>query len=151
MAWVAPRTWVAGETVTSAMLNQHIRDNLNTLSDRAIAIGLGQAGAGVLTTGVKLYLEIPAALTITGWTLVAFQSGSIVIDLWKDTYANAPPTVADTITAAAKPTLSSAQKNQDLTLTGWTTGITMGDVLGVNIDSVSTIEQVTLTLRCEPA
>ena len=32
-------------------------------------------------------------------------SGSIVIDVWKDTYANFPPIVADTITASAKPTL----------------------------------------------
>lgn len=27
MAWVAPRTWVVGELVTAAFLNQHIRDN----------------------------------------------------------------------------------------------------------------------------
>lgn len=28
MAWTAPRTWVAAETVTAAMLNAHVRDNL---------------------------------------------------------------------------------------------------------------------------
>jgi len=28
MAWTAPRTWVAGETVTAAQMNTHIRDNL---------------------------------------------------------------------------------------------------------------------------
>lgn len=28
MAWTAPRTWVAGETVTAALLNTHLRDNL---------------------------------------------------------------------------------------------------------------------------
>lgn len=33
MAWTAPRTWVAGETVTAALLNVHLRDNLNTFSD----------------------------------------------------------------------------------------------------------------------
>jgi len=31
MAWTAPRTWVAGETVTAALLNTHIRDNLNAI------------------------------------------------------------------------------------------------------------------------
>lgn len=31
MAWTAPRTWIAGETVTAALLNAHIRDNMNTL------------------------------------------------------------------------------------------------------------------------
>lgn len=29
MAWSAPRTWVASETLTAALLNQELRDNLN--------------------------------------------------------------------------------------------------------------------------
>jgi len=33
MAWIAPRTWVAGETVTAALMNTHLRDNLNALRD----------------------------------------------------------------------------------------------------------------------
>lgn len=28
MAWTAPRTWVAGEVLTAALLNTHVRDNL---------------------------------------------------------------------------------------------------------------------------
>lgn len=31
MAWTAPRTWVTGEVVTAALLNTHMRDNLNFL------------------------------------------------------------------------------------------------------------------------
>jgi len=31
MAWTAPRTWVAGEVLTAALLNTHLRDNLLTL------------------------------------------------------------------------------------------------------------------------
>jgi hypothetical protein len=31
MAWTSPRTWTNGETVTDAMLNQHVRDNMNAL------------------------------------------------------------------------------------------------------------------------
>lgn len=34
MVWTAPRTWYAGETVTSAMLNAQLRDNLNVLKTR---------------------------------------------------------------------------------------------------------------------
>lgn len=33
MTWSTPRTWTAGETVTAAMLNQHIRDQLNVIGD----------------------------------------------------------------------------------------------------------------------
>lgn len=29
MAWVAPRTWVAGETLTAALMNEQVRDNWN--------------------------------------------------------------------------------------------------------------------------
>ncbi len=28
MAWTAPRTWVTGETVTAALLNAHLKDNM---------------------------------------------------------------------------------------------------------------------------
>jgi hypothetical protein len=33
MTWTAPRTWVAGETVTAAIMNTHVRDNLNALAN----------------------------------------------------------------------------------------------------------------------
>ena len=105
-------------------------------------------GGSVITTGVKGYLEIPFACTITQVTTLADQSGSIVVDIWKDTYANFPPAVADTITASAKPTLSSAQKAQDSTLTGWTTAIAAGDILAFNVDSITTCERVTISIRC---
>ena len=79
--------------------------------------------------------------------MLADQSGSAVVDIWKDSYANYPPTDADTITAAAVPTISAATKSQDSTLTGWTTSITAGDILGFNVDSAATIERLTLILK----
>lgn len=33
MVWTNPRTWVSGETVTAALLNTHLRDNLKALGD----------------------------------------------------------------------------------------------------------------------
>lgn len=33
MAWTAPRTWVAGEVVTAALMNTHVRDNLKAFGD----------------------------------------------------------------------------------------------------------------------
>lgn len=117
-------------------------------NQRIAAIPYVIDGSGsAITTGVKGFLEIPFACTITRATTLADQTGSIVIDIWKDTYANYPPTVADTITASAKPTLSSATKAQDATLTGWTTSIAAGDVLGFNVDSATTVTRVTLSLR----
>ena len=31
MGWTAPRTWYANETITSGIMNQHVRDELNVL------------------------------------------------------------------------------------------------------------------------
>lgn len=104
-------------------------------------------GGTAVTTGVKrAYTRAPFDATITGWEIVADASGSIVVDVWKDTYANFPPTVADTITASAKPTLSSVQKNTSTTLTGWNTTVTKGDYFEINVDSVTTVAKFVLNL-----
>jgi hypothetical protein len=92
-------------------------------------------------------LTVPFNCTITGWVLTSRQTGSIVIDVWKSDYAGFPPVDGGTITGSAPPTLSSANKNQSTTLTGWTTTITAGDVLYFNVDSVTTIEECQLTLQ----
>jgi hypothetical protein len=112
---------------------------------RAITFVIDGAGA-TITTGVKGDLSIPFAGTITGARLLADQSGSIVVDIWKDTYANYPPTSGDSITASAKPTISSATKANDTTLTGWTTSISAGDTLRFNVDSCTTIQRCTVVL-----
>lgn len=104
-------------------------------------------GGATITTGIKGDVEIPFAWTdISSVRLFADQSGSIVVNLWKDTYANFPPDVSDKITASAPPTISSATKAQDTTLTGWTKTGSAGDVIRFNVDSVTTIQRVTVSL-----
>lgn len=106
---------------------------------------IGGDGSAI-TTGVKADLYFPFACTITSVILLADQVGSIVLDLWKDSYSNYPPTVGDSITASAKPTLSSAIKSQDSTLTGWTKAISAGDSIRINVDSATTVTRVTVVL-----
>ena len=104
-------------------------------------------GSGaIFSTGVKGYLQIPFDATITGVTLLADTAGSVVVDIWKDTYNNFPPLVGDSICASAKPTISSGVKYTDSTLTGWTTNITANDILAFNIDSVASITRLTISL-----
>ncbi len=103
-------------------------------------------GGSVISTGVKGDIEVPYNCTITAARILADQSGSIVVNLWKDTYANYPPVVGDKITASAPPTISSATKSQDSTLTGWTTTVTAGDIIRFNVDSCSTITRVLVSL-----
>ena len=113
--------------------------------DAQITVNINGGGAAI-TTGLKGFLRVPYAATITAAELIGDQTGSIVVDVWKDSYANFPPTDADSITASAPPTLSSAVKSTDATLTGWTTSLAAGDYLAFNVDSITTVEQVTLSL-----
>lgn len=103
-------------------------------------------GGSAITTGVKGFVEIPYNMTITGWQVFGDQSGSIVVDVWRSTYATFPPVVGGTIAGTEKPTLSSSQVNQDLTLSTWTTALSSGDVIGYNVDSVSTVTRVTVSI-----
>jgi len=154
-----PVTTVEGAVATtindnSIQSNMYIDGSIDpehlaaTTATRSIQFVI-DGGGSVITTGVKGFLEIPFACTINRVTLLADQSGSIVIDIFKDTYANFPPVVGDSITAAAKPTITTSNKSQDATLTGWTTSIAAGDILAFNVDSVGTHERVTLSLRVE--
>ena len=102
-------------------------------------------GGQTIVTGSKGFLVIDFACTIQNNTLLADQSGSIVVDIKKIDYATFPTTVS--ICAAAKPTLSTAQNSQDTTLTGWTTAIAAGDILEYVVDSATTVTRVTLSLK----
>lgn len=106
-------------------------------------------GGSAITTGVKGYAVLPYDCTVTGWQLLADQAGSIVVDIWRDTYANHPPLDADSITASATPSISGAVKNQSTTLTGWTTQLNEGDILVFNVDSASAITSLTVALKIE--
>jgi hypothetical protein len=104
-------------------------------------------GGSAIATGVKGFVEIPFAWSgIASARAFADQSGSIVVDVWKDSYANYPPVDADSITASAPVTISSATKSEDTTLTGWTKTGSAGDVLGFHVDSATTVTRVTVSL-----
>jgi hypothetical protein len=104
-------------------------------------------GGGVaITTGVKADLEVPFNCTLVSWRLLADQSGSIVIDVWKDSYANFPPVVGDSI-STSKPTLAAATKAEDTTITDWSEVLVAGDILRFNVESAATVQRVTLSLN----
>lgn len=98
-------------------------------------------------TGIHARWSAPTQCTITGWVLVADQSGSAIIDVKRSTYAGFPTTVS--IAGTDKPTLSSVQKNENLgPLSSWTsTAIAKGDVLEFNLSSVVTCTVLSLTLN----
>ncbi len=109
-------------------------------------------GGATITTGMKGYLQMDFAGTITQANLLGDRSGSIVVNIWKCTYAQfdagaTRPVVGDKITASAPPTISTATKSTDSTLTGWTVAFAAGDILAFNVDSVTSMQRVTVDLK----
>lgn len=105
-------------------------------------------GGSTLTTGVKGDIRLPYDLQFDSWTLLGGETGSALIGLWKDTYANFPPTSADAMhSGATGPTLVGEIKNQDTNLSDWLgTTAAKGDIVRVNIDSVSSCTLLSLSL-----
>lgn len=103
-------------------------------------------GGSAIPAGDVLEVPCDFAFTITGVTLLADVTGSVVIDILRTTYSSYDSGFTS-LCASAKPTISSAKKSQDTTLTGWTTAISAGDVLRLHVDSASTVTRVTLALQ----
>lgn len=110
---------------------------------------IADGDGGVLTTGIKSYIEVPFACNITKWTVLNDVSGSIQFDVWKDSYANYPPTVSDSIAGSDKPRTVSATKGQSSLLTGWLPELSAGDIIAINIESVTSVTRSTLVLTID--
>jgi len=101
---------------TETELGTNPKETWPNVKSRLQDLGVGgivfiiDGGGSAITPGEKGHLEIPFKCEIQRVTMLADQSGSIVVDIWKDTYANFPPTDADSITSATPPTISAAQK-----------------------------------------
>jgi hypothetical protein len=138
----------AAQRTTLGLGSVATQSSLSTTLDGAVIFSVGSTDASASpATGARDYVYIPFACTITGWTILAEQSGSAVVDVWKAAYASALPTNADSIAGSEKPTLSSAVKNQDTSLSTWTTSVSAGDVLGFEVESASTLKKLTVVLH----
>lgn len=120
-----------------------VKTMLNIPTNGTFGISIDGAG-NPITPGFKQYIIIPYNCIINEWYIIGDTAGSCVIDIWKHTSI---PTVANTITGTEKPTLSSQQTNNDTSLTTWTTTVNSGDIIGFNIDSVTTLTKINLVIK----
>jgi hypothetical protein len=112
----------------------------------SIPVSLQSAPDGALAAGAFGYYIVPFACTISSVFMIVNTAGSIVMDVWRVPFASFPPTIANSITGADQPTITSAQSMSDSTLTGWTKTLNQGDVLAFVILSVSGVQRVDLEL-----
>lgn len=126
-----------------------VRDISEDVPNASIHVTIG-SGQAVPTTGIKGYLEVPFNARVIRWTLMADVSGSAQIDIWKDTYANFPPTNADSIVGAGTEPYLSAEQNRQDTAPDWDQlTLNEGDILVFNLDSVTTCKQLDLDIKVE--
>ena len=122
-----PETWVMDRGVTALVFSK-------------------SNGGEVLATGIMGDGYVPFACEVTGWVMLGDQSGSAVVDIWREEYADYPADNSDSMTGSVQPTISGAVKGTGTTLTGWTTSLAAGDCLRYNLDSVASLTRLTVIL-----
>lgn len=149
---------LAGTTIGTERLTQKLVYNSTTSKWQAANGEIAtitfsfDGGGSAITTGAKAVINVPYSHEIISSHLKGAASGSLVVDVWRAANStSANPTVSDTITASAKPTLSSATGANDTTLTGWNKVGAAGSDYRVNVDSCTTTSFATLTLKVRKA
>lgn len=75
MAWTSARTWTTGELVTAAIMNTHVRDNLNALASPQATMTTMTTTRTTTSTSFADLTDATATITTVGWgQLVAFAS-----------------------------------------------------------------------------
>ena len=99
-----------------------------------------------ITAGSKGYLNIDVTGEIESWMLVSENTGTIVVDIFKTTYAQFPNGFTS-IVGSEFPRLTNQAKNKDDNLSTWNTQITAGDILDFRVSSCSGITKCSVFLR----
>lgn len=113
-----------------------------------LGVAVGDPAGSALAPGVLGYIIAPKACTIVAWDIIV-DAGTATVDIWKVASGTAKPTVSNTITASAKPAISTGTAIHSTTLTGWTTSVAEYDLIGFNLDAVSTAKFINITMFCE--
>ena len=148
---------------TGASTAATARDNLGleigvdiaafTHTHTAVKAGLTanlDGGGSVIETGQTAYAKVPFACTVTGWEIQADASGSIVVIVSRAPAST--PTTYTEISGSSDPTLSSAQENQDTSIAGDWSDVTLdeGDWLRFAVTGTpATVELVAIALDLE--
>jgi hypothetical protein len=110
-------------------------------------------GVNLITTGDKGFIRWPFNGYLTQWSLMSAVSGTIGVDIYKDTWSNFPPNSADQINAEGDVSLGDQRNFSTTFLTGWgNTHFADGDVyrFWVNEDpslAPENVTRVTLELK----
>lgn len=171
MAWTTPRTWVAGETVTAALLNTHVRDNLKAVGDPWTTytptwtaattnptIGNGTIAGRYMAAGKYITFEIQIVMGST--TTYGAGAYSLTLPVAPQTSAAKHPflgTLWDasggSVVTSAWPIAGLISAGSTVELAGWpaTAGNSFRVVNATNVITLADGDRITLTGTYEAA
>lgn len=137
-----------------------------TTSDGVTTINLSGGGTGIIGIGIDgggstptapivRYIFVPYACTITGWSIIADQTGSASLDVWFIAGTGAPPTSpniptsANKISSSAPIALSSAQSASggSAAIATWNTALTQWGTLAFNLSTATTVKTLNIEIQ----
>ena len=103
------------------------------------------SGSLPMQLGDKGKLTIDVTGVIENIRVLADQTGDIVLDIGKASFADYP--AFNSITAGQRVQLTNSNKYFDDVLNNWTTTINAGDILNFNVVSVNNIRRLLISLK----
>ena len=146
--WEIPIAYVAVGANVATIVAANITDARKNLASGSIGYVLDGGGIA-LTTGSKGFVQIPFSCTLIGWTLMADQQGSLIVDVKNQAVATWPATSTSTTSIAGSdlPTLTSQKLARSFAMTGWTQAVAEASLLEFYINSATTVTRATLQLH----
>jgi len=124
-------------------------------SSVSASVGITVDGGGSApATGVKGFIQLPYAATITGWSVIADVAGTMSMDIWRAASSAPPsapavPTSGGKISASAPVTIASSAQSASggsSAISTWTTALAQWDVLGFSLSAAATLTRITVEI-----
>ena len=146
--WEIPLAYVAVGANVANITAANITDARKNLSSGSIGYVIDGGGIAI-TTGSKGFVQIPFSCTLIGWTLLADQSGSLIVDVKNQAVSTWPATSTSTASIAGSdlPTLATQKIARSFAMTGWTQAVAEASLLEFNVNSATTVTRATLQLH----
>ena len=133
-----------GEIVTAALMNTHVRDNLNVLNPNSFTYI--HAPGGAITAGSMTYIRFSYAACLQIVESVTDGASPVEFRFAKNSYANFPPASdTDAIDGSSPLNTGSARKQQITTLGTWSPSLADGDYLGLFVVAASGVTWAAVT------
>jgi hypothetical protein len=121
--------------------------SLQALQSYIVGATWSGGGNSVIAPSDDISVVCKASGTIKSATVLTIGGiGSCQVGVWKAPYGSYPPTVANSITGGALPTILSGIKYQDAGLAGWSKAVTAGDVITFHLASSSVFTNIHIEL-----